>query len=258
MNKLISSLLIIILIPLYFYSCKKKLKIPDKIEIPANVGNNQIIEYNAYSLSYNDAHEQADWVAYELTKEEALSDDYDRTDDFRSDPKITDGSAQLSDYEPTNSTYARGHLAPAADFKWNETAMSESFYMSNMSPQVHAFNSGKWMYLEMEVRNWAELYDGVYVVTGGILTAGLPSIGTNKVSVPEKFYKVILDLDEQKGIGFIMPNKDIEDTFKNYAVSIDEVEKATGLDFFPLLDDKTENKIESTLNMSKWSFEFYK
>ena len=149
-------------------------------------------------------------------------------------------------------------MAPAADFKWSETAMSESFFMSNMSPMLHEFNGGKWMWLEAEVRNWADIYDGVYVVTGGILTSGLPAIGANKVSVPEKFYKVILDLDEQKGIGFIMPNKDIEDTFKNYAVSIDEVEEATGLDFFPLLDDKTEEKIESILNMSEWDFEFYK
>lgn len=242
----------------FFYSCKKNKNYSDKIELPAAVGNNQIIEHYAYTLSYNEEHEQADWVAYELTKEEATTTTYDRTDDFRTDPDITTGSAELTDYEPTKDTYARGHMAPAADFRWSEKAMSESFYMSNMSPQVHAFNEGKWMYLEMEVRHWAEIYNGVYVVTGPVLKEGLPTIGTNKVSVPEMYYKVILDLDEEKGIGFLIPNQPIEDTFKNYAVSIDDVEKVTGLDFFPSLDDKTEEKIESTLNMSLWDFEYYK
>ena len=87
-------------------SCKKKLTIPDNVELPAAVGNHQIIAHYAYTLSYNEDHEQADWVAYELTKEEALSDDYERTDDFRSDNEVKDGSAQLSDDEPTQSTYA--------------------------------------------------------------------------------------------------------------------------------------------------------
>jgi len=241
-----------------FNSCKKDSFKTDKIELPAKVGNNQIIEHFAYTLSYNEKHEQADWVAYELTKENVLNTTYERTDDFREDSKVNNVSSQLTDYQPTNNTYARGHLAPAADFRWSEKAMSESFFMSNMSPMLHGFNSGKWMYLEGDVRNWAEIYDGVYVITGGVLKDGLPTIGSNKVSIPEMFYKIILDPDEQKAIAFLMPNKDIEDTFKNYAVTIDEVEKATGLDFFPALDDDLKEKIESTLNMSKWKFENYK
>ncbi len=243
---------------LTFTSCKKDYFKADKIEHPAQVGDDQIIEHFAYTLSYNEKHEQADWVAYELTKEHVLNTTYERTDDFRPDADVNSISAQLSDYEPTNNTYARGHMAPAADFRWSEKAMSESFFMSNMSPQIHDFNSGKWAYLEMEVRHWAEIYDGVYVVTGPVLKDGLPTIGTNQVSVPEKYYKIILDPDEEKAIAFIMPNKDISDTFKNYAVTIDEVEDVTGIDFFPLLDDKIENKIESTLNMSKWEFKYYK
>jgi endonuclease G len=250
--------IIFFLFSFFINSCKKDIIIPEDVELPAISGNHQIVSHYAYTLSYNEEHEQADWVAYELTRNEALSDKYERTDDFRADTEIDEGSAQLSDYEPTQNIYARGHLAPAGDFEWSQTAMSESFLMSNMSPMLHDFNEGKWMYLEMEVRHWADIYDGVYVVTGGILKQGLPTIGNNQVSVPEKFYKVILDLDEQKGIGFIMPHEDIEDTFKNYAVSIDEVEKQTGLDFFPALDDKTEENIESTLNMSKWIFEYYK
>ncbi len=251
-------ILLVIAIILSISSCKKNHFNADKIEVPAQVGNNEIIEHFAYTLSYNEKHEQADWVAYELTKEHVLNKTYERADDFRADAAISSGSAQLSDYEPTKMTYARGHLAPAADFRWSEKAMSESFLMSNMSPQVHDFNSGKWSYLEMEVRHWAEIYNGVYVVTGPVLKDSLPTIGENKVSVPEKYYKIILDADEENAIAFIMPNEDISDTFKNYAVTIDEVENETGIDFFPLLDDKIENKIEATLNLSKWKFKYYK
>ncbi len=250
--------LVLLTVTIFISNCNKEIINSDKIELPATVGDHQIIEHFAYTLSYNEEHEQADWVAYELTKEEATTTTYERTDDFRADPDVSTGSADLSDYQPTQSTYARGHMAPAADFRWSEKAMSESFYMSNMSPQVHAFNEGKWLYLEMEERHWAEIYNGVYVVTGPVLRSGLPTIGSHKVSVPEMYYKVILDLDEEKGIGFLMPNQYIEDTFKNYAVSIDKVEAATGLDFFPALDDKTEENIESILNMSLWDFEYYK
>jgi endonuclease G len=90
-----------------------------------------------------------------------------RKDNFRSDPKVKTGSAALSDYK--GSGYDRGHLAPAADFKWSATAMSESFYMSNMSPQVPGFNRGIWKNIESTVRNWAVENDEIYIVTGPVL-----------------------------------------------------------------------------------------
>lgn len=255
--KLFKILTLVILIT-SLNSCKKDYFKADKIELPAPVGDNQIIEHFAYTLSYNEQHEQADWVAYELTKENVLNTTYERQGDFRSDSEVDKNSSQLTDYNQTSGTYARGHLAPAANFRWSKKAMSESFFMSNMSPMLHEFNSGKWMYLEEDVRNWAEIYDGVYVITGGVLKDGLLTIGPNEVSIPEMFYKIVLDPGEEKAIAFLMPNIDIEDTFKNYAVTIDEVEEATGIDFFPALDDNLEEKIESTLNMSRWKFENYK
>ncbi len=236
-------------------SCKDDDPVSDKLELPQSVGNNQIVEHTAYTLSYNETHEQADWVAYELTYEEVTTDSFARTDDFREDPLVTTGSAYDSDY--TGSGYDRGHLCPAGDNAWSYTAMSESFYMSNMSPQIHEFNNGKWKYLEYQVRDWAEMYQKIYVVAGPVLKSGLPTIGANKVSVPEKFYKVILDYEGKKGIGFIMPHEDIELSFKNFAVTIDEVEAETGLDFFYKLDDDTEEQIESTLNLSQWEFTYY-
>lgn len=236
-------------------SCKKDPVKIEGLEIPSSVGENQIVYHSEYTLSYNETYEQADWVAYELSREEVLNDLYDRTDNFREDPDVMSGSAQLSDYYM--SGYDRGHLAPAADMSWSETAMSESFFMSNMSPQIHAFNGGKWSYLEAQVREWADLYNGVYVVTGPELYAGLPTIGDNKVAVPAYFYKVIVKSDLSAGIGFILPNEDIDMSIRNFAVTIDAVEERTGINFFEKLKNSDQDVFENNINLSDWEFTYY-
>lgn len=238
-----------------FLSCKKEIVDTNNLEVPSSVGDNEIIEHYAYTLSYNETHEQADWLAYELTRAEATSSLFDRTDDFREDPYVTTGSAQLNDYYL--SGYDRGHLAPAADMAWSDTAMTESFYLSNMSPQEGAFNSGKWMYLEKQVRVWADTYNGLYVISGGVLKDGLPTIGTNNVSVPEFYYKVLLRTDLSEGIAFVMPNQSISDSIKSFAVTIDYVEDLTNINFFPKLDDQQEEELESKLNITNWEFSYY-
>src|SRR6056297_2800745 len=150
----------------------------------------QVVEHTHYTLSYDEQHEQAEWVAYELTASE-VNGSYDRTDNFRKDPKVSTGSASLSDFK--GSGYDRGHLAPAGDMSFSYTAMSESFYLSNMSPQEASFNRGIWRQLESQVRDWAQNNGSVYVVTGGILDGSYQDIGPNDVTVPSDYYKVILD-----------------------------------------------------------------
>ena len=112
-----------------------------QIANPKPIIGEQIVNHLGYSLSYNEKNEQASWVAYELTADQVRGT-VKRKDSFRSDPLIKTGSASLSDYK--GSGYDRGHLAPAADMKWSTTAMSESFFMSNMSPQLPGFNRGIW------------------------------------------------------------------------------------------------------------------
>jgi len=177
-----------------------------------------------------------------------------RTNDFRIDNKVTTGSASLSDYK--GSGYDRGHLAPAGDMKWSSTVMSESFYMSNMSPQKPGFNRGIWKKLEGSVRNWADDNGEIHVVTGPILTGSYSSIGYNGVSIPNYYYKVILDYREPeiKGIGFVLPHQKSKSSLQSFAVSIDEVERKTGIDFYHSLPDEIENQIESSIDVSKWSF----
>jgi endonuclease G len=196
-------------------------------------------------------------VAYELTKEET-NKLYERTNKFMPDPLIKTGSAEDKDYQGYG--YDRGHLAPASDMGYSSITMSESFYYSNMSPQVPSFNRGIWKKLESLVRTWAIENNNIYVVTGPILTKGLETIGPDKVSVPKYFYKVILDYSEPgiKGIGFILPNEGSKENLENFALSIDSVERATGIDFFNLLDNRQENEIEKTLCLSCWSWNVVK
>ena len=223
------------------------------LELPKILKTDQIIHHSNYTLNYSEQHEQAEWVAYSLTSSQVYGS-VGRTNDFRSDPNVKTGSASLPDYK--GSGYDRGHLAPAGDMKSTYTAMSESFYMSNMSPQVPGFNRGIWKKLEGTVRNWAMDNKKVYITTGAVLTASYPTIGINKVSIPEFYYKVVLDYEqpEIKGIGFILPNQKSNKSLQSWAVSIDEVERFTGIDFFHSLPDNIEEKIESDAAVNKWSF----
>lgn len=221
-------------------------------ELPAAENPQEIIYHLAYSLKYSETHEQAEWVAYMLTANRT-SNTYKRKNDFRTDPKVPTGSATHADYK--GSGYHRGHLAPSADMGWSPEVQSESFYYSNMSPQVPACNTGIWSKLEKQVRDWAVEYDTILVVTGPLLTDGLPGIGPNEVAVPEFYYKVILhnDLTAPKGIGFIVPNAGSKAHVSAFAVPIDSVEAVTGIDFFPLLPATLE-EIEGKICMPCWKW----
>lgn len=216
----------------------------------------QIVEHNYYALSYSEKHEQAEWVAYELTRNRLNQKRVPRSDNFRPDPKVKTKSATSSDYR--RSGYSRGHLVPAGDMGFDEIAMSETFYMSNMSPQLRNQNMGIWRELEEQVRDWARKYKHLYIVTGPVLTQKeIDRIGKNIVSVPRNFYKVVLDVTdpEYKGIGFIIPNEISDEHLSQYAVTIDEVEDITGIDFFPeLLSNEMEEELEGHIDIRRWKF----
>jgi endonuclease G len=223
------------------------------LEIPKTGSNDHVVKHTGFSLLYDESHEQAAWVAYDLTKEET-NKLYERTDKFIPDPQVSTQTANDKDY--TGSGFDRGHLAPAADMGWSAEAIAESFYYSNMSPQAPGFNRGIWKKLEEQVRSWAIEYGKIFIVTGPVLTAGLPTIGPDQVSVPKYYFKVILEYSDPdiKGIGFILPNTGSPDPLQNFAVSIDSVEKVTGNDFFPNLPDNQEYIIEKTRCITCWSW----
>lgn len=225
-------------------------------ELPKPLLGEQIIQHKGFTLSYNEKYEQASWVAYELTADELIKR-VKRSDNFKKDSKVSTGSALPSDY--AKSGFDRGHLAPAADLSWSEVTMKESFYMSNMSPQKPGFNRGIWKKLEGYVRQWAFDNSAIYIVTGGVLNNIDQYIGTSNVGVPKYYYKVILDYTgpEKKGIGFILPNQSSSKKLQLSAVSIDEVEALTGIDFFHSLPDNEESLLESQFNINQWRFKTY-
>jgi endonuclease G len=222
------------------------------MEIPALRPADEIVTHRAYTLSFNPKHEQANWVAYVLRGGQLHAAHFSRTNQFLIDSQAKPHSACDADYE--GSGYDRGHLACAEDMSWSEATMKESFYYSNMSPQVPAFNRGVWKRLEELVRFWATAYDSIYVVTGPVLSKGLSDIGPDHVSVPKYYYKVILEYNPkgQRGIGFVLPNEASSATLRAFAVSIDSVEHMTGIDFFPRLPDDAEEKIESRADPDAW------
>jgi endonuclease G len=215
--------------------------------------SNQIIKHDNYTLSYKEEYEQAEWVAYELKKGRYGNQDYQRPF-FIEDPKVKTGSADWRNYK--NSGYDKGHLCAAGDMKFSKAAFEETFYTSNISPQDREFNSGIWNRLEQKTRYWANKYDGIYVVTGGVLKDNLETIGKEDVAVPDYFYKVLLNKNNgnYKMIAFLMPNEDSEKGLYEFVVSVDEVEKLTGINFFPKLEDSIENQLEKSSDYKDWSF----
>ena len=213
----------------------------------------QIIRHTNYTLSYSEKHEQAEWVAYRLKAEHIVATNFKRPY-FEKDPKVTTESAHYKNY--SKSGYDKGHLCPAGDRKFSKVAHDETFLTSNISPQEHQFNAGIWNRLEQKTRYWATKYKNLYVITGGILENASKTIGTEKVTVPNYFYKIILDFQEPeiKAIAFLIPHEDSEKALYTFVTSINNIEEITGIDFFPEIEDSLENKLEATTNYSSWNF----
>lgn len=213
----------------------------------------QVIHHDAYSLSYSEPHEQAEWVAYELKKEHLSSSNFKRPY-FEIDKTVKTGAAHWRNYK--NSGYDRGHLCPAGDRKYSQSAHDETFLTSNISPQRNDFNAGIWNRLEQKTRYWASKYDGVFVVTGGVLKGQMKTIGDEKVAVPNQFYKILIDTNsgKVKMIAFLIPHENSKEPLYKFVVSVDEIEALTGIDFFHGLEDTLENKLEAASDYKDWSF----
>ena len=231
--------LILLLIP---FVCFGQLKF-----LPESKG--QLVNHTYYSLSYIEEHEQAEWVHYRLDST-MLKGCEPRKNSFKQDTKDSITSSSV-DYNYKKYKYQRGHLIPAADMKLNPISMSESFYMSNISPQNSSFNKGKWLDLEKLIRAWANQNE-VFITAGGVLNCGLDKI-TGGVSVPELYYKIIYDTNNEKMIGFLMPNKSIEGDLKSYVVSVEIIEAITNINFFPKLENSSQ--LESSVCLSDWNFD---
>lgn len=225
----------------------------------------ELVKHKALALSYSEEHEMASWVAH-IILDDVAEGRTTRTNDFRIDEMVSTGSSEEADYflKSKNSSdkweydgygYDRGHLAPSADFRWNQLALSESYFYSNMTPQHPDFNRGAWAELESYIRGYAiENRVDLYVVTGPVLTDETPKVerSINGMSLPNRHYKVALDLENERAIGFLMPNGPCEKPIEAYSLSVNEIEEITELDFFKGVPDEMEEKLESNTDYIPW------
>lgn len=227
--------------------------ISDRIEIPAPQASDHIVVHEAYTSSYNTTTLIPNWVAYELTKEETYGEEERGGRMFCMDPDLGTRQAKREDYY--NSGWTKGHMIPASDVRWSSTGMDETFYFTNVCPQNETLNAGDWEFLERQVRRWAREFGSVYVVTGPIVGTGrYGKIGERDVTVPDAFFKAVAVTcgGRNQAIAFVMGNDDQRYYLSDCAMSIDDLEKMTGYDFFPALDDKIENSIESRFSCKDW------
>lgn len=223
------------------------------LEWPEIMPEQRLVKHTAFSLVFDTLHRQARWVAYVLTAARATGSE-PRTNRFYPDPQLPGITATDADYR--KSGYDRGHLAPAADMSWSPGAMRESFYYSNISPQLPAFNRGIWKRLESQVRQWAQTDSVLYVVTGPVLTDTLKKLPGSGVAVPDYFFKALMVYrpGNKKCIGFIMRNERSGAPLTDFAVSIDSLERFTGLNFFAALPDHEEEHLEKSSCIPCWHF----
>ncbi len=222
-----------------------------RLGIPGKQG--ELLCRKGFLIAHSPEHKTPLWVIEYLTAEKA-NGNLPRYDKFQPDPDLKEGTrAEISDYR--GSGYDRGHMAPAADMKWDQQAMVQCFYLSNMIPQVgKGMNQGIWKDLEEYVRTWALDRGALYIFTGPIYEGGINrTIGKNKVAVPSHVYKIVYDPFKAEAIAFIMPNEKLDTAdIPTYIVTIREVESKTGLDFLSDMDKQVQEVIENKKAQRLW------
>ena len=223
------------------------------LELPGQREKDRIIRYKGFVCSYNTGTLIPDWVAYELTEAETYGDATRVDKGFSMDMNFRGRQAKREDY--FRSGWTKGHMAPAADFTWDDDAMTETFYFMNICPQREELNNKDWQYLEKQVRVWARQYGRVWVVSGPIVGDNVyGTIGEDRVVVPDAFFKVVMvhDGSRYQAIAFVMGNDAQRYWLQDCALTVDALERRTGIDFYPALPDGVEEDTESRYDFSVW------
>ena len=209
-----------------------------------------LVRYEAFDVHFNSERGIANCALYELVNNE-LYGTVERGNEFTADPGVK-GCPLPEDY--AGSGFDRGHLVPAGDLKWNGTAMRQSFLTTNVGPMHKALNEGGWAKLEEKVREWTARDSALLVFTGPVVSDGDTTLASGRVKVPSAYYKVIMApcVRPIRVIAFIYPNGHSGGRLRQYAVSVDEVERRTGLDFFPTLPPEEQQRLESPVNLDAW------
>jgi len=226
-----------------------------QVDLPHHRGDDvrrrqTVVCRRGYVLSFNADTRSPDWVMERLEPAD-LTGTARRGNRFLHDPALPAGAdADNADYLRTG--FDRGHQAPAADAKFDQVAMDESFYFTNMSPQRGiGMNRGAWKFLEEATRSWVMCggHPDLYVISGpiyGTLAGNPPTIGTPPVAVPRAYYKVVFDPNLERAVGFVLPNTRIGSRIdlQDYVVPIADIETETGLNFFRTMDQRRQAQLK--------------
>ena len=209
-----------------------------------------LVRYDAFDVHFNAERGIANCAVYEFVVNE-LNGTVERSGEFMQDSSVK-GCPSPQDY--AGSGMHRGHLVPAADLKWSDVAMRQSFLLTNVCPMHRALNEGGWAKLEEKVREWTARDSALLVFTGPVVSDGDTTLANGRVKVPSSYFKVVLApcMRPVRAIAFIYPNGHSSGRLQQYAVSVDEVERRTGLDFFPFLPVNDQQQIESPVNLDAW------
>jgi len=213
----------------------------------------QILIRKGYTVSYNKETKQPNWVAWHLTS--AHTDgEWARPSGNAFHEDMEAPSPRASNYDFRGSGWSRGHMCPAGDNKWDSDAMYETFLLSNICPQNERLNSGDWNDIEQDCRRWAKKYGDIYIVCGPIFyQQEHETIGTNKIPVPEAFFKVVLRMNgKPTGIGFICKNTEGNRKTDFYVNTIAQVERITGFLFFPDLPIELNSQVKENAHLQDW------
>ena len=244
--------------------------IPGRIELPEIKNMQWFIQHQFYAMEYDTAQRHALWVAYKFYSD-YNEKNVTRTDAWAFDPIIPQEFQSLKKTNGKWETYPgydRGHLCASEDRVFNLDANKETFYFTNMSPQVGCFNQQTWKYLEEAVRKWANASDcdTLYVVTGGAINPGVETLGTieirNNVTIPKYYFKVLVKRqgDTFDGIAFWLENRYYTPNKITHecSMTIRELEEKTGINFFPYLryvlpeNPALEDSVEVKRDIGKW------
>jgi len=240
------------LIPCLFAACMSLVATAQQYELPAPVSREQQIKHTLFTFSYQEGYELASWVAYQLSPEQAKATAIVKGR-YAEDPAVATGTSSPKDYK--DAGFIMAQLVPPDDMFINQQAVDETFLMSNVVPQKPAFNKYVWKANEKLIREWAREGNTLYIVAGPVLTdAPFGTFGPNKVSIANRYYKAVLDVNSARAVGFVFRSNASSGTQKFFAVSVNELEKITGIDFFHTLPDDLEEKVESNNDFSGWNF----
>lgn len=242
---------------------------PFGIPIAKIPGHRNLIVRQGYSLAHNNIDLIADWVAFHLTTQYVNgTEKRPGSNAFKADPKLRKGRrAELSDYKGWNGVFDRGHQVANKDSVGRGiTVVRESFFLTNMTPQASKLNRGGWNALEGRIRKIALNRRELWVITGPVFVDddgdGLVeylTIGTNQVAVPTHYFKIVLSKlenndDKYEAMAFLIPNQKLEGNFDDYLVSVDQIERLTGLDFFSQMNDVDEDNMEASIAKKVWEY----